>query len=178
MFKFNFEVDESDDPLADLAFGPVATAGSAGDQQRTRAEEDRSTEIPIKDLVSLPHMYTNSTWRVSNRYTSQIAALPHIFSYSPLAVVLASKRDVVLARRDLFDAKFQLIASDEGTEAANGLSDVDFLDAPSDLVPWVYEGGLKTWECSLDLVDCLDTIYGPGIARNLRQKRILEARSQ
>lgn len=92
--------------------------------------------------------------------------------------MLASKRDVVLARRDLFDAKFQLIASDEGTEAANGRSDVDFLDAPSDLVPWVYEGGLKTWECSLDLVDCLDTIYGTGIASNLRQKRILEARSR
>lgn len=61
MFKFNFEVDEADDPLADLAFGPVATAGSAASQQQTRAEEDRSTEIPIEDLVSLPHMYMNST---------------------------------------------------------------------------------------------------------------------
>lgn len=177
MFKFNFDVDESDDPLADLAFGPVSTAGSAGEQQHTRAEEDHSTEIPIEDLVSFLHMYMHSTWRESNRYTSQIAVLPHTFSFSPLAVVLASKRDVVLARRDLFDAKFQLIASDEGTEAADGHSDVDFLDAPSDLVPWVYEGGLKTWECSLDLVDCLDTIYGPGIARNLKQKHILEARS-
>jgi hypothetical protein len=27
-----------------------------------------------------------------------------------------------------------------------------FLDAPSDLISGVYEGGLKTWECSLDLV--------------------------
>jgi len=31
---------------------------------------------------------------------------------------------------------------------------LDFLDAPSDLVA-VYEGGLKTWECSLDLVEHL-----------------------
>ena len=27
-----------------------------------------------------------------------------------------------------------------------------FADNPSDLVPGVYEGGLKTWECSMDLV--------------------------
>lgn len=31
-----------------------------------------------------------------------------------------------------------------------------FIDEGSDLVKGVYEGGLKTWECSLDLVDCLD----------------------
>ncbi len=61
MFKFNFEVDESDDPLADLAFGPVAAAESASGQPQTRAEEDRSTEIPMKDLVSLHHI--NYTWR-------------------------------------------------------------------------------------------------------------------
>lgn len=69
MFKFNFEVDEADDPLADLAFGPVATTGSADGPQETRAEEDRSTEIPIEDLVSFLHMYMNSTWTKSNRYT-------------------------------------------------------------------------------------------------------------
>lgn len=43
-----------------------------------------------------------------------------------------------------------------------GALDVDkkalqFLDAPSDLVPGVYEGGLKTWECSLDVVDYLNS---------------------
>ena len=35
---------------------------------------------------------------------------------------------------------------------------LEFLNAPSDLIPGIYEGGLKTWECSLDLVDYLDQI--------------------
>ena len=31
-----------------------------------------------------------------------------------------------------------------------------FVDAPADLVPGTYEGGLKTWECALDLAAYLD----------------------
>ena len=116
-----------------------------------------------------------------------------MISYSPLSIPIANgKRSLTLARRDLFDARFQLISSDE---PGNGDADVDetkntvskdsaagpvedalsFLDAPSDLVPGVYEGGLKTWECSLDLVDCLDEILS-GETQNLRGKRILEVR--
>lgn len=34
---------------------------------------------------------------------------------------------------------------------------LEYLDAPSDLLPGVYEGGLKTWECSLDLVEYLES---------------------
>lgn len=72
---------------------------------------------------------------------------------------------MTLARRDLFDARFQLIsegAGDELTSHDAGIrtkeqaQSLSFLDAPSDLIPKVYEGGLKTWECSLDLVDYLD----------------------
>ncbi len=80
----------------------------------------------------------------------------------------------MLSRRDLFDARFQLISADEGAGTDGGPSDVDFIDAPSDLVPGVYEGGLKTWECSLDLVACLSSIYSPQIANSLNRKRILE----
>ncbi|KAI6037609.1 hypothetical protein EDC04DRAFT_2129859 [Pisolithus marmoratus] len=58
-------------------------------------------------------------------------------------------------RRDLFDARFQLISQGTGDvespESAELMSALQFLDNPSDLVPLVYEGGLKTWECSLDL---------------------------
>mgnify|MGYP007042491902 FL=1 len=55
--------------------------------------------------------------------------------------------DVVLMRRDLFDVRFQIM-HDEDT----------FADAGSDLIPGVYEGGLKTWECALDLVAVLNRI--------------------
>lgn len=48
-----------------------------------------------------------------------------------------------------------------------------FVGAPSDIVPGVYEGGLKTWECSLDLVDCLDGIL-EGDVQNVNRKHALE----
>ncbi|KAF9492580.1 hypothetical protein BDN71DRAFT_1451286 [Pleurotus eryngii] len=44
---------------------------------------------------------------------------------------------------------------DQGEE--NPGSSLKFIDSPSDLVPGVYEGGLKTWECALDLVDYLES---------------------
>ena len=97
-----------------------------------------------------------------------------MISFSPLSIPTASKREVVLARRDLFDARFQLISADDAEAENDRRSDIEFLDAPSDLVPGVYEGGLKTWECSLDLVSCLDSVYGPDIGTKMRGKRVLE----
>jgi protein-histidine N-methyltransferase len=54
---------------------------------------------------------------------------------------------------------------------------LEFLDAPSDLVPGVYEGGLKTWECSLDLVDYLDSLKDTPNFRGFSGRSILEVRS-
>ena len=51
-----------------------------------------------------------------------------------------------------------------------------FLDAPSDLVPGVYEGGLKTWECSIDLVNYLDGVAGSSEGAYFAGKRVLEVR--
>ena len=49
-----------------------------------------------------------------------------------------------------------------------------FIDNPSDLLPGVYEGGLKTWECSLDLVNCLAS-FGKE-TQELYGKRVIEVR--
>ncbi len=127
-----------------------------------------------------------------NRERYQLDALPSLISCSPLTIPLCDgKKAVTLSRRDLFDARFQLIAeglpSDEapGTEvinASNGEAEEEkrnseeitehrhivalkFIDAPSDLVPRVYEGGLKTWECSIDLVEYLDSTQPPDVFR-------------
>ena len=53
---------------------------------------------------------------------------------------------------------------------------LEFLDAPSDLVPGVYEGGLKTWECSLDLVDYLDGLKDNSSFKGFSGCSILEVR--
>ena len=51
-----------------------------------------------------------------------------------------------------------------------------FLDAPSDLVPGVYEGGLKTWECSLDFVEYIDGLKESPELKSFQGKKILEVR--
>ena len=61
----------------------------------------------------------------------------------------------------------------------NTINDVNkkalhFLDAPSDLVPGVYEGGLKTWECSLDLVEYLHQLQSSSNFAGFAGSRVLE----
>ena len=76
-------------------------------------------------------------------------------------VALDGGRSVALPRRDLFDVRFQVINDDNIGEAI-------VADSESDLVPGVYEGGLKTWECAADLVAQLDRSELPS------GKRIIE----
>ena len=112
-----------------------------------------------------------------------------MISCSPLNVSLRQgNRTVTLSRRDLFDVRFQLISdedaatdlpqpfdnnesSSDGKKQHRHASALQFLEAPSDLIPHIYEGGLKTWECSTDLVEYLDSIQDP---EGFRGKHILE----
>lgn len=64
---------------------------------------------------------------------------------------ITTKNNITIYRRELFDVKHQLMAEDDGDE------DVDILMGDNDLQKNIYEGGLKTWECSIDLVDSLST---------------------
>ncbi|GMG19191.1 unnamed protein product [Ambrosiozyma monospora] len=73
-----------------------------------------------------------------------------------------------LYRRELFDVKHQLMAEDEQTigntktqqqsQPQQKGQEFDILigDTDEDLRQGVYEGGLKSWECSFDLIDKLD----------------------
>lgn len=65
-----------------------------------------------------------------------------------------------LLRRDLFDARFQLINKDAADEPKKDATPEDedednYVDAKTDLIPGLYEGGLKTWEGGVDLVEVL-----------------------
>ncbi|KOS14887.1 hypothetical protein Malapachy_1053 [Malassezia pachydermatis] len=97
------------------------------------------------DSLSMPtttdvkeHVYSEKTRQLSKE--ELYAQLPDKLSYSPLHIS-HGPQPMDLARRDLFDVRFQIL-NEEGK----------FADADSDLIPGVYEGGLKTWECALDLV--------------------------
>ncbi|KAF9480933.1 hypothetical protein BDN70DRAFT_876955 [Pholiota conissans] len=153
MFKFDFDIDDAED-LTDL--------GDLGIIEETKTSIEDTSKPILEHFAELAVHHL-------------LDSIPQLISYSPLHVPLSSSRKTTtLVRRDLFDARFQLISEgagdnvdggpqpdDDGDKNAQEQKDVDrkaleYLDAPSDLVPGVYEGGLKTWECSLDLVDYLD----------------------
>lgn len=62
----------------------------------------------------------------------------------------------VLIRRELFDVKHQLMLETD-TQSNDDSTELDILlgDTSEDLRKNIYEGGLKSWECSYDLVDLL-----------------------
>ncbi|KAK0536357.1 hypothetical protein OC835_002040 [Tilletia horrida] len=116
-----------------------------------------------------------------------VRTLPPFLSYSPIAITLDSATHKLhLARRDLFDARFQMLNDDDDDAEAKLGNSLDALHiastqstgvgADSDLVPGVYEGGLKTWECAADLIAELHArIQKQGTDRlQLRGKRIIE----
>ncbi|KAG6899944.1 hypothetical protein C0993_005067 [Termitomyces sp. T159_Od127] len=170
MFKFDFTLDDADVDL-DLSSqlsnslnvsNPIQKDADAASN---KINEEPFAEIPIDTL--LEH-------------------LPNILSYSPLFIPIlatndsqsADSKNVTLFRRDLFDARFQLIAQEnttgdttEAPASSASTKALAFVEAPSDLVPGIYEGGLKTWECSIDLAGYL---AGRGPDFDARGKRIIE----
>ncbi|KAL1728099.1 hypothetical protein EV714DRAFT_215928 [Schizophyllum commune] len=152
MFKFNFDIEEANtEALNNLSL-------------------DEKPNADQKDQPASPEQAALAAYK-SHTVAELIDKLPEVVSYTPTDIPLASGRRLTLARRDLFDARYQLIAeadvslpnevpTSEASAAdatpADPTRTPAFLDAPSDLVPGLYEGGLKTWECSLDLVDYLD----------------------
>ncbi|KAJ3498846.1 hypothetical protein NLJ89_g10170 [Agrocybe chaxingu] len=170
MFKFDFDIEDAED--LDVVEPSVQTNKERGalDSSNMSVALESFAEVPIVQLLDI---------------------LPSLISYSPLRIPLSSSRkELTLLRRDLFDARFQLISEGvgDGVNASQILSEeppissqllrdrkaLDFLDAPSDLVPGVYEGGLKTWECSLDLVDYLDTLKDMPGYDGFEGKKVLE----
>ncbi|CAO2658104.1 Nn.00g073640.m01.CDS01 [Neocucurbitaria sp. VM-36] len=79
-----------------------------------------------------------------------LSTLPDKISYSNITITSPKGFTVRLPRRELFDVRLQLMAEDDGSSSnpLEGLND-------SDLRPNLYEGGYKTWECSIDLVKYL-----------------------
>ncbi|KAF8067563.1 hypothetical protein FPV67DRAFT_1416506 [Lyophyllum atratum] len=174
MFKFDFALDDADIDPEFAIDAHLARVHITPDNVTTPAVSPGHafTELPIEELLE---------------------RLPSVISYSPLVIPIipvpvpsptpapqSSPGQVTLVRRDLFDARYQLIApsnddvatkneeeKEREREREDGLA---FVEAPSDLVPGVYEGGLKTWECSVDLGGWL----AGGEEGDVRGKRVLE----
>lgn len=84
----------------------------------------------------------------------QASPLPSVIQADVLRI---PNVDRPLYKRTLADVKFQMAKQDTLTgdsEEAHVANMLD-LNSNSDLIRGVYEGGFKTWECSIDLVQYL-----------------------
>ncbi|CCH62188.1 hypothetical protein TBLA_0G02490 [Henningerozyma blattae CBS 6284] len=73
--------------------------------------------------------------------------------------IFSAEEKAILYRRELFDVKHQLMSEVDDVDASNeNHVELDILigDTSEDLRKNIYEGGLKSWECSIDLVDLLN----------------------
>ncbi|KAF9187054.1 hypothetical protein BGZ51_001575 [Haplosporangium sp. Z 767] len=177
MFKFNFSAAdlEFDDPelantqddnqLEDLSKPLEALSVSS------------SSLVPASQL-NLQSKYCISNLPLTLHY--ELAQIPVLTQGSGAATAIATdtktgkeKEVVTIYKRNLEDVKFQIAQEDdelddenntvpahstseaagqEGARTGPGGVEMLALAGKSDLVKGVYEGGLKTWECALDLV--------------------------
>ena len=83
-------------------------------------------------------------------HVRQLSSLPDKLSFSTLTLISPKGFTTRLPRREIFDVRVQLMAEDDGSQD-NVLAGLENTDLQTN----VYEGGYKTWECSLDLVKYL-----------------------
>lgn len=78
---------------------------------------------------------------------------------------------ISLPRRELFDIRAQLMAEDMSIEGPllMGLT-------TDDIMPCIYEGGFKTWECSVDLARFLAGRVDTADSVERQQLHVIEAR--
>ena len=83
-------------------------------------------------------------------YACKLSVLPSKISYCSIQIPSKDSSMISLPRRELFDIRAQLMAEDQdyGQSPPIGLS-------TDDITPNIYEGGFKTWECSVDLASFL-----------------------
>ncbi|KAG0342490.1 hypothetical protein BG000_004207 [Podila horticola] len=172
MFKFNFSAD-------DLEFDDPSIAEQQEDDEVDRisapleglsVSEDNMVPASLLDLQSKTCYQS-----LPSTLHYELAHIPVTKGSGAANAVLttvstgAEKEVVTLYKRNLEDVKFQMAQEDDefeveeitsksnaatGTTKPSGPGGVEMLAlaGKSDLVKGVYEGGLKTWECALDLV--------------------------
>ncbi|KAG5300933.1 mitotic exit network interactor 1 [Histoplasma ohiense] len=100
-----------------------------------------------------------------------LSTLPSQISYNMLSINPQSSApgppSLTIPRREVFDIRAQLMAEDdadtnENAELISGLE-------KGDLKPTVYEGGLKTWECAIDLAKLVAAEEIPSLLSDLAE---------
>ncbi|KAJ5552969.1 hypothetical protein N7494_002347 [Penicillium frequentans] len=116
-------------------------AGDDIDIDDTDVNDTQDVFVPTGINNSLPELVKPC----KHNLDEWLSILPSQIFYNQLAI---NGTPIVIARREIIDIRTQLMAEDtadhENEELIAGLE-------KGDLKPNFYEGGFKTWECSLDL---------------------------
>ncbi|EPS40940.1 hypothetical protein H072_5176 [Dactylellina haptotyla CBS 200.50] len=128
-FKFNFDLP------ADEAETGAQTNGEMDADTATGALSD-SSRIPAQ----------------SHTLDELMAKLPPHIAYSTLKIPRSSSHTVSIPRRELFDVKMQLMTEDNMASSDPNTQGFSAAFTDEDIRTNTYEGGLKSWECSSDLV--------------------------
>jgi protein-histidine N-methyltransferase len=109
-------------------------------------------------------------WTNVERKTSP---LPSVIQADILQVPTVEKP---LFKRTLADVKFQMAEQDNFVDDDSDKEVVSMLNLSgnSDLIKGVYEGGFKTWECSIDMVQYLSGLPQDQISN----KKVLEVKTR
>ncbi|KAF1807595.1 hypothetical protein V8B55DRAFT_1467105 [Mucor lusitanicus] len=146
-FKFNFTNEDLD--LED----------NEENQQLESSLHDLSIDEKKEELNQIP----------SREYDILSSPLPSVIQADMLHIPNLEKP---LLKRTLADVKFQMAEQDnlvDDTQEADVVNMLN-LSGNTDLIKGVYEGGFKTWECSIDMVQYLSGLP----EEQITNKRVLE----
>ncbi|KAF3407264.1 Histidine protein methyltransferase 1 [Talaromyces pinophilus] len=165
-FSFGFSGDDIDmDVDNDIE---VETGNNVSEKPNTKDTTTPTTSFPavkhaLKDWVrTFPLLFAGCITD-----DPQTTNLPSQMSYNTLKLGLSqpttttttkdetTSKAITISRRELFDIRTQLMAEDDADDLATDNAELIAGLEQGDLKPNFYEGGFKTWECSLDLADVL-----------------------
>ncbi|GAB7351773.1 hypothetical protein MBLNU459_g2348t1 [Dothideomycetes sp. NU459] len=133
-FSFNFSGEDIDESIDQDVIGDAAVASvdAGANVLEPPAAAAAAVEVIQHDLQEM------------------LATLPDRICYASTTIESPTGKILHLPRRELFDVRVQLMSEDESSNDET-LTDI----STSDIRTNVYEGGFKTWECSVDLASLL-----------------------
>lgn len=146
-FSFGFTSEDLD---KDETVPSTPTVGQELQDQNSAANPLDSETLLAADVIQPGHESLESVLNTLKdvRISFEQVDIPQLDDESQL---------LQLYRRDLFDMKHQLMSEDNDVEET-GENELEIL-INEDLRKNIYEGGLKSWECSTDLVRLLSKSF-------------------
>ncbi|CAR25020.1 Mitotic exit network interactor 1 [Lachancea thermotolerans] len=120
---------------------------------------------PAVNPLDAPHLRSNELkqpqWEGLNKILESLKDVRVSFEK-----IHTPDKGIPLYRRELFDVKHQLMTESDEKDDEQSKVELEILmgETNEDVRKNVYEGGLKSWECSIDLVDALSTDFGNGFS--------------